>query len=140
VDTHNEKGATLVETAITLPLFLLILFGIIQFCLIAYTAFTLQYQVNKCLRWSSTSAQPVPNEAKFVSISNRLSQHLNNFHIPTDNLQVNMCNGAVSDCNDTNPGASGSFVTLQAKVPAPALFPMGGITVAGRAVIKNEPF
>ena len=138
--TSNEKGATLLETAVTLPVFILFLFGIIQFCLVAYTAFTVQYQVNSCLRWSSVRDVPTPNANRFDFIKNELTKNLQTFHINTAQLQVNMCNSAVSNCTDTNPGASGSFVTLQAVVPAPNLFPLGRLNVTGRAVIKNEPF
>jgi len=137
---YNEKGATLVETAVTLPVFILVLFGFIQLCLVAYTSLTLQYQVNNCLRWSSVYDEIVPGEDRFDSIKTQLTKNLNDFHVDTTQLEVNMCNGAVSNCTDTDAGNSGSFVTLQATVPAYNLFPLGQLVVTGRAVIKNEPF
>lgn len=136
---NNESGATTLETAITILPFLILVLGFIQICLIAFSAFSVQYAVNRSVRWGVTDSVLVPGETRFESIQNRLTQELQTLTINTDNLQVNMCNGAVSNCTGQDAGGSSSFVTLQATVPVYSFFG-GNFQVTGTAVAKNEPF
>ena len=130
---ENEKGATTLETAITILPFLLFLFGIIQLCLVAYTAFTLQFSVNNCARWG------IVDGATYAEIQTLLQQELSTYQINTSSLQVNLCQGIVSNCNLQEEGSSNSFITLQATVNAPSV--MGwNFPVTGKVVAKNEPF
>lgn len=136
---NNEKGATTLETAITIGPFLLLVLGFIQLCLLAYGAFSVQYSVNRSIRWGVTSRELVVGEDRFTSIQNRVAHELRTLQLDTSGLIVNMCQGAVSNCNNQDAGGASSFVTLRATIPVFS-FIGNQFHVTGTAVAKNEPF
>ncbi len=135
---NNQKGATTLEAALSLLPFLLFVFGLVQLCIVCYTAFSLQYNLVSNLRESIVQA-PVPGKSKYTQIKDSLINDLKLFNISTKNIQVNICNGVVQNCSLQESGQPNSFITVRVSVPT--------ITIAGKTfnvsaetIAKNEPY
>jgi hypothetical protein len=134
---NYERGAVMLETAIALVPFLIFLLGTIQICLLFYGTSTLKYHSDSALRESIVTTA-YPN--KYLDLKNNLITNLNRFGIYEGTIQVNMCSGAVKNCNLQDPGSSGSLVTLKATATVPSLFHPGGYLITNYSVARNESF
>lgn len=50
---HDDRGSTAIEFAMTLPIFVMVIFGILEFCLILFTKIALQHGVEMAARCAS---------------------------------------------------------------------------------------
>lgn len=135
----KEVGSSMVEAAITLPIFFILVICLTQVCFLLYTYMTVQYISTDINRKASVRREITKGEDRYTSISKAVIKELELKGLNTNNTEINMCVGVVVDCNDKNAGGPNSIVTLQIKQP---VFKILGpkLVVAGRSIIKNESF
>lgn len=139
MNVKNEKGATTLEAALTLFPFFLFLLGIIQICILAFSAFSVQYISTAVLRETSTVKEsPVKGQSKFEYIESLVTTQLQTFHLNTA-AEVNLCDGIVNDCTQKVSGSPATFVTLKVRIPVYSIFGVP-LSVGSTAIIKNEAY
>lgn len=84
----NERGATLIESAIALPLFLIALIASLELLRISYVALSVQFSLTKALRELSIEDKAYAPS----SIRNKVASRLSGFSISLDDTDVlTMC-------------------------------------------------
>ena len=98
--TSDERGAAAVEFAIIVPVFLLIVFGMIDFSRAYYTQSAVAAAVREGARMAAV--QRHPNDAgSQTMVKNRVSTYVvpfGNAPIPTANISIQMLNEDGTDC------------------------------------------
>ena len=125
MNLNNKKGAALVETAIILPLLLLIVFGIFEFGRAMYMTNTLNNAAREGARRAAVSPTPIDIDA-FVTSG-----------IPFDQTGLE-----ITTSNTTPASGSGVPVTVTVTLPfrtVTEMIPMlDGITLRGQATMRYE--
>ena len=141
----NERGATILETALVLPILFAVIFGILEFGR-AYNIFqTVTNAAREGARYSvapfaagETNAGNLPDATTQVV---PLVQHFllgDGIVVPDDHIVV------VQNCSGTAacPAVNGiAVIYTQVTVTAPynfAYFPFGTLNISARAVMRNE--
>ena len=109
----NERGATLVEHAIALPLFLLFLIISCDLMRVSYNALTLQFVVERTMREASLGTMTANN------ILQEVTTRANKLGVPLSNSDISLCpaNVASSSCSGVTTGSSNELMALRALVP-----------------------
>jgi Flp pilus assembly protein TadG len=142
---NNERGATILETALVLPILFAVIFGILEFGR-AYNIFqTVTNAAREGARYSVAPwAAGTANAGSLPDASTQvvpLVQHFllgDGIVVPDSNIVV------VQNCSGTAacPAVNGiAVVYTQVTVTAPykfAYFPFGTLNISARAVMRNE--
>jgi Flp pilus assembly protein TadG len=134
---QGQLGVAAVETAITIPIFLMIIFVGIDLLRVTYTANALQYGVSKGARFASVmlhnggslQEQSIVDE---ISRTSRLPLQLE-----TD---IKICPAPQTTCAISNAGQPHEFVAVTARYQVAALFGAFQIPLLASVVTRNEPF
>ena len=128
----------MVEFAITLPLFLLIVIGLSELALIHYNKVLLQHSVVASGRWAILG-QTTPPDDRITSIKLRVVKESEQAGVPVKVNEVSVCPLTNLSCPGNNPGLPGDFIRIEAKkkMHLLGLYPM---TLTVSAVVKNEYF
>jgi Flp pilus assembly protein TadG len=126
---RNEKGAALVELALSVSLLATILFGIIEFGRVMYMRNTLNLAAREGARMASVTKAPVDTGAIKTQVQKFIT-------FDTTGLNV-----AVS--SDPGGFASGSTITVTASMPFKSVVPLlitqlNGLTLTGQASMRYE--
>ena len=142
-DHRSEAGATMVENAIVLPVFVLVLFAIIDLCHFSYQALTLQYGVSRVLRTVAIHTGD-PNVVTRNSMIAAL--HAYGVHLAASD-SVTLCPitalGPGCPANSIVPGDQHELMVLRIGKNVPS-FILGGLlprslSFSAEAVGRNEP-
>ena len=134
----NEKGATTVEAAITLPLFVLMVFGMIQMCLALYTYFAVLYTANTVSRWAVVG-HVTPGLTRAESVDAKAKEIIETFAlVGSSQLTMNYCVGAASPCVGKDLGGPGDYITVVITAESPRVLFTN--KVSAKALMKNENF
>lgn len=136
---HSDCGASLVEVAITLPLFCLLLFGVIEFSRLAFVQLSLQYSLNRTAR-HVVLAQHSLNEVQMAASAEAADFGLKlNF---ADDSQLAICAGEDTNCvtplAQTPSRAEKVILKLQKRVPL--FVSLGTYNVSATVIARNEPY
>jgi len=146
-----RRGATLVETALTLPVFMLFLAAILEFGHYYLVAHTLNAAARRGAHWGSF--QGASNSAVIARVKDILGKAFD-----ANQASVVIKDASVFDGESVNPGSinfdslpsidlstaeMGDFFAVQVQVPYDnvSLLPpfwVQGATVTGRAVMRHE--
>jgi Flp pilus assembly protein TadG len=111
----KDSGEVMVSLALTLPLFLFVLFGIISFLLIQYQSLALQYSTVRAVRKgvliNSFGATRAQNLADFVI------SEAEKYGITVVRNNVSVCPVTTPDCKSQTTGKQGDFFVIKASVP-----------------------
>jgi len=143
---YSACGTTLLEFALVLPVFVLLLFGVVDFARLFYVEMTSQNAVREAGRYAITgNHEPDPNHhgqnlSRVQSIQ-YVAQH-EAMGLDVSNLQIVSVNGG-----NGNAGGPGDTVTislttnLHLLTPVVARFFRNGVyTFTVSVAFKNEPF
>ena len=110
---HEDEGATLIETALVLPMVMLMTFGFINLCLILYGMGMVNFASHAVLRYacmhSNTSYSPLTPQ----QLSTLVSGYILAYPANSYNVSSAYYTGGVSGINITgNQVGSGVYVTV----------------------------
>jgi Flp pilus assembly protein TadG len=125
MDAKNDRGSALVETAIILPVLLLIVFGIFEFGRAMFISNTLNNAAREGARRAAVSPAPIDINA-FVASS-----------IPFDKTDL-----SITTTPETPVSGSGAPITVEVTLPfhtVTGLFPfLDNIDLKGEATMRYE--
>lgn len=133
---RSETGAALLEMAVTLPLFLLVLLGMCELALTHYHKVMLNHAMIRTGRWALLgntlpgNDRPQSIKLKGVEESGRAG-----VPVPLDSIQV--CPLTNLACGGSDAGKPGEFIRIQA-VRKVRLFWIYPVDLEASAVVKNE--
>ena len=138
----NQRGATIIEFAIILPVLVLLIFGIIEFSLILYDNAMLTNASREGARAAVIYQYPARTSCGDieVTVDNYCKEHLVSFGDSAYNIKVNDIN--IQDCiddGDPPPCLQGYPVTLRVEYDYQFLFfPFGGINLDAQTTMRCE--
>ena len=148
----NESGQTMVETALSATLFLLFMFGTINFGYLYYGKVTLQNAVRQAGRYAITGNCGSGNCFQNGNNGNRLNtivQTVQNYSFNLSPTVSVTCTGTCPSYSGNggaeNAGGPGDVVQISATytfspIFVTKFFPSGGYTYTVSSVFKNELF
>jgi len=144
--SRSAEGQTLLEFALVIVAFMLLIFGVFDFGHLFFVKMNIQNAVQEAARFASTGNHlPDPNNpgnnlSRVDSIIATLQQ--SSLGADITNIQISSLNGGKDSA-----GGPGDMMTIAVTASVPlltpmiaALFPQGQCTFATSVTIKNEPF
>jgi hypothetical protein len=143
---YPTRGTTLLEFALVLPLFVLLLFAVVDFARLFYFEMTLQNAVREAGRYAITGnhepdpSHPGQNLSRLKSIQYVAQQAAMGMDV--SNLQIVSASGGVGNAGGPGDTVTISLITnLHLLTPVIAqFFPHGIYTFTVSVSFKNEPF
>ncbi|HEV8111491.1 MAG TPA: TadE family protein [Planctomycetota bacterium] len=141
-----KSGISLVETALALPIFLLLLFGIVDLGRVLFAHMTLQHAVREAGRFAVTG-RALPGmdgeHPRYDSIAKVVVQDSLPFELTASDVQISSARGGIG-----NPGGPGDRVTIALAYPVHLITPLIGrffgpsqeFVVRVSTTFRNEPF
>jgi Flp pilus assembly protein TadG len=99
--TADERGAAAVEFALVVPVFMLIVFGMIDFTRAYYTQSAIAAAVREGARTAAVLPDPVNDATQLAKVKSRVSTYVVPFGgqaIPQDSITVELLNDDLSAC------------------------------------------
>lgn len=146
--THRHHGLVTVELAIILPVFLLLVFAILDFGRLLFTQTTLQHAMREGGRYGVTG-QRLPNPADPKNLQSRLQSIKQIVHDAAIGVSVNMNDIVISSARGGNNNAGGPGDTLtisltyEFQFATPLIgsyFNNGSYRFTTSTSFRNEPF
>jgi hypothetical protein len=143
----DERGATIVESAIAFPFFLLILLSTIDLLRVIQFDISLHYTLANAARWGiigerlDDPAAPGFPLSREESIEQRLQATAQSYGISLSADEIRLCPSTDPHCLTDFAGNPNDFFLISVSRPI-SLFAFGGKTIAINATVisKNEPF
>ncbi len=139
------RGQSLVEMALVLPMFLLLICGIVDFSHIFYVEMTLQNALRQAGRYAITG-NTLPSQSRVASIIATAQQAAGGLNITSNSINISS-NGAGGTGAAANAGGPGDIITISMSTGVPMLtpviapfFPNGAYNFTVSVTFKNEPF
>ncbi|MFN8391930.1 MAG: TadE/TadG family type IV pilus assembly protein [Bdellovibrionota bacterium] len=139
---QHEHGATMIEHAMILPIFLLLILTVVDLCYFSFNALTLQFGISRAMRAAAIDPTMTPNQVR-VSIANAMSR-LGVTLEAQDRISLCPVTSAHQSCgeNDIINGDEHELMVLRIKKRFRSLFidfvgPL--LTLNAEAVGRNEP-
>ena len=134
---NSEKGAAMVETAISLPVFLTLVLGFIQLSILGFNLMALQFTGFRAMRYASLA----PRTAE--QVHDYLTAELENLGFSGAALTTTICPLDTPACETSNTGGAGNFVLMTVRKEVPSI--MGklvpiDLAVSTQIVAKNQPY
>jgi Flp pilus assembly protein TadG len=135
----SESGSTLVEFAVVVAIFLLLLFSIADFSRLLFLRASAEEALRRAARYASTGSH-LNNVSRADSIKSVATQY--GAGLDMSGLQITSALGGTG-----NPGGPGEMVTLTLSTSLPLsapligqLFPHGAYSFTVKVMFKNEYF
>lgn len=137
--SNNERGATCVETAVTIVPFLVIIFGVLQLAVIGFSFMALQYSVWTAARLGSINSVGTAAQRASVIVAKAQSQ-AKMLGLGGLNITFKVCPLTYPGCSGAEPGGSNQYVVVSGEKQISLFWDWLRIAVKARALVKNEPF
>jgi len=152
---RNKRGTTVVEVAVVLPIFLLLVFGIIDFGFYFFVEHTLQYATREGMRVALVGAQLKDEDGLTLSREDSIKKKIRDsasLAVDPSTLSIHIF-PIGSDYNDplnwqdlpANAGNPGSYMRVKTRYTFEfltpligTLFPGGMATIEAQGTYKNE--
>ena len=142
---RSTRGSSLVEFALVLPMFLLMLFAVVDFARLFFVQMTLQNAVREAGRYAITgNHKPDPDHAdknlsRLASITQVAQKEA--MGLDVSNLQIISVNGGKGNAGGPGDTVTISLTTdLKLLTPVAQFFNKGIYTFTVSVSFKNEPF
>ena len=141
----RRRGLSIVETALAIPIFLLLIFGIVDIGRVLFAHMTLQHAVREAGRFAVTG-RSLPGSGgshpRLDSIAQVVVDNSVPFPLTTSDVQISSASGGSG-----SPGGPGDRVTIALSYPVHLLTPLIGVFFSNGAFVvdvsttfRNEPF
>lgn len=141
-----SRGVTVIECALTLPIFLFIIFSAIEFANLSFVQLALQYSLNQAAR--TESLQPSSRE----DLESSFYRYAQNFGIGFPTSEPNYidifsadspeCLSSTARCSNVlaEPVGSNQAMIVRVRHPSRLLFFPMTITLSATVTKQNEPY
>ncbi len=142
--SDDERGSTLVEFAVTLWAFAILVFSLIILVWIAWTSMTLNFAVAKAARWGAIGGTMVDPQTmlplnRLDSFILRFETEARRFGVDPSDVDLTICPVANPNCTTNTVGNPGSMVVVTARKPAvPLIGALIQITPSCSVMMLNE--
>lgn len=143
---RNERGATVVEMAIGLPIFFTLLIGSVDMARVAYEAVTIQFAVANIARTAilgGTAGQTATQ--RITDIKNRLKN--SGLLLDVADTDIHICVAGAASCPPTSgswptddPGQPEDWIVIGIVKNLKVFLGNYNIPVVAQALVRNEPF
>lgn len=140
-----ERGQSLVEMALVLPMFLMLIFAIVDFSHVFYAEMTIQDALRQAGRFAITG-NTLSGQSRVASILATAQQAAGNLNLNTSSINIS-ANGTGGTGAAANAGGPGDIITISMSTGVPMLtpliaplFPNGTYNFTVSVTFKNEPF
>jgi len=137
-----EKGAALVEFALSFPFFMLLLLGAIDLMRVSYVFANLNVGVLRAGRYASLGFAEDPSDptANVDAVRNKIEEYsrvqLTDFRICPDASKDATC---IADPAQNNRGNRNEWIFLKASSNVPVFFGAMNLNLSSSDLIRNEP-
>ena len=139
----DEKGATLLETAVGLVPFTIILFAMLQVLSFAHTTMSMHYALAKAARWGvlnlTLNDQNMNQLDRVASIKQRFAETAPRYGVNPDAVTVKICPADQPDCTVESAGAAGRPFIIKGERRARFLTGFQFLQPKTSVIISNEP-
>ena len=135
---QTQRGIAMVEVALTLPVFLIVLFLGVETLRMSFTAVTLQHAATRGVRYASLLRPPCCGHSRAEDIKQQVVGFAAGVTLSPRNIQI--CPVANLRCNGAEAGVPGETVALTITQPFQLLGSSLTMPVSVSAVARNEPF
>jgi len=140
----SRRGQSLVEFALTVPLFLLLVFGVLDFGRLFFTQMTVQHAVRQAGRFAVTGRHLTDGQGTPLTRVNSIKQVVQQSapSIQSGDIQISSVNGGTGSAGGPSDTMTIS-VTYRLQIITPLVapfFPNGEYAFTARTTFKNEPF
>jgi Flp pilus assembly protein TadG len=139
------RGQSLLEMALVLPMFLMLLCAIVDFSHVFYVEMTVQDALREAGRFAITG-NTLSGQSRLASILATAQQAAGSLNINTNSINITS-NGTGGTGAAANAGGPGDIITISMSSGVPMLtpliaplFPNGAYNFTVSVTFKNEPF
>lgn len=142
----SSRGQTIMEFALVLPVFLLLLCGVVDFSNVFYNEMTMQNALRQAGRFATTG-NTLPNQSRVASIIATAQQTAAGLNLSSNSINISS-NGIGGTGAAANAGGPGDIITISVAsgvhmltpVIAPLFPPNGTYNFTVSVTFKNEPW
>ncbi len=143
----SSRGQTITEFALVLPVFLLLVCGVVDFSNVLYNKMTMQNALRQAGRYATTG-NTLPNQpTRVASIISIVEQAAAGLNLSSNSINISS-NGTGGTGKNANPGGPGDIITISVNAGVPMLTPVmapffppnGTYNYTVSVTFKNEPW
>ena len=139
--SSDEKGASMVESAIALPIFITLIFMSVDVFLLSYRILSVQFISSRVAREAVIGPSILPASTSAPDfIKNKIHTMGQTFFTPVDKANVNVCEATEVTsgvCTVTNAGGPGELIAVTVNQPASTVF-LGSFNLKAIQYVRNE--
>lgn len=140
-----QIGATLVEAALSVQVFLLIVVVGIELAIASYRSAALNYSVAQATRWAILN-RTIGNQLRVPSIETKVREIAQPYGLDlSQNSNINVCrpaevvNQQTGECVIERAGVPEEYIQVSANTSSPMLFGFVNLDLHAKALGRNEP-
>ena len=144
--SKNQRGSTMLEFAFSIPVFLLLLIGLIDLGRVSYTAVAMQFALNKAGRFISVGQlmtdpnDPTVTLNRLQSLQTKISEIGSTYGVSFETGDMRFCLVNNPDCTTDTIAGSGGFFTITIQKNVPMIFNSIDLPLRQTILVKNEAF
>lgn len=137
---RSESASVMVEFAVSIFAFALLIFGSSQFAIVGYRAVALNYVAASTMRWAILG-KTIGNLSRVRSIEKTARDHALVYGIRLTNREIHICEAADPDCSNDSDSATqpNTPMVITLNAPTHLIFDSFILTPSARVVGTNEP-
>ena len=142
----KERGATMVEATIALPVFLFLLFGLMDFYRVGYTLFALNYAAERTARWAILGEQLTTNStenpvtlSREDSIERKFNEITSKYSLALKDTQVKICPVDSPNCSTNDVGEAEEYFTISVSAEVDPMVYPGELRLEVKVLGRTEP-
>jgi len=144
---RSSRGQTIVEFALVLPVFLLLLCGVVDFSNVLYNEMTMQNALRQAGRFATTG-NTLPDQTRLASIILTAQQAAAGLNLSSSSINISSNGTGGYGLTGGNPGGPGDIITISVTAGVPMLTPViapffppnGKYNYTVSVTFKNEPW
>ncbi len=146
---RSSRGQTLLEFALVVPVFLMLVFAVIDFGHLFYVEMTMENAVRQAGRYATTGnhladpKNPGQNLSRVNSIIQSIQQAANGLNVPSNSITISSVGGGAGSAGgpgDTVTISVNTGVQMMTPLIAPFFKPNGTYNFTASVTFTNEPF
>ncbi|RIL11776.1 MAG: hypothetical protein DCC75_01685 [Proteobacteria bacterium] len=134
----KNTGAAVLESALGIPFYLLVVLSFFDLSAYLYQSACLQFATNKTARWALLN-QSLPGLSREDSIKQVFGDQISIYGAATAGAEVMVCPAADPDCSDDSAMGPNQFVVINASRTRPLLLGTYHAVLRAQALLRNEP-
>lgn len=136
----DQQGSVMVEVAITILPFLIIILASLHLLIICYNTVTLQYVTARVGRWVSVGDVGSGSSRSYPDIVARFQNEMRRIGLDETTASIKICPQDNPNCSGQAPGAARQLMVLTATKECHSVIDVMDIEVTASVLLRNEAF